>query len=204
MYERLFIWYTVTKTMFAEYTQLYFGHVEPTAMLRRVMKLQPPGDTSGLGRCKYLIERPLLMRIEIVHDQSDHVRFWKGLIHQPLQLMSKVFGSSMLGHFDVSPASQGLYNHEQVAGSISLILIVASLASPRPGWNPFHRVCHQLLRCLIAAYYWAQRVGWFFVQVQQVFHTRLELPAHFRDAPFLAFPRLELVFLESGAPSPQR
>lgn len=47
--------------------------------------------------------------------------------------MGKVFTGSPLGHLDVSPALQGLKCHKQIAGAVTLILIIFSLGLSRFG-----------------------------------------------------------------------
>ena len=51
--------------------ELNFSHVKPTAMLGRVVKLQPFAQTACFGRLEGLIERRRAMRVQVVEHQAN-------------------------------------------------------------------------------------------------------------------------------------
>ena len=63
--------------------------------------------------------------------------------------MSEVYSSALLGHLDMSPASFGLTEHEQVSGPVSLVLVVISFHTTRLGPDGRSLIGHQLPRRLV-------------------------------------------------------
>jgi hypothetical protein len=50
-----------------EHRQLALRHVEPTAVLRRVMEVELSRDPSRFSGCERDVERPLDVHVEVVH-----------------------------------------------------------------------------------------------------------------------------------------
>lgn len=73
-----------------EYTDLHFRHVEPTAVFRGPVKLQPSEDAAGFLRRKGCVQRSRPKGVQIVQHNSDDFRLGVGLVHQPLHLVGKV------------------------------------------------------------------------------------------------------------------
>ena len=55
------------QTLGRENAELGFGHVEPAAVLGRVMPFEALDEPAGLGRGKGLIKRGWLVDVEIIH-----------------------------------------------------------------------------------------------------------------------------------------
>src|ERR1035437_2233996 len=51
--------------------EFHLSHIEPTAMLRRVVEFQLSGDGAGLLWWKRLVERSRLVRVEIVQHHAN-------------------------------------------------------------------------------------------------------------------------------------
>ena|ERR1700731_2375651 len=77
---------------------LNLGHIQPTAMLWRVMHLQSLPDSLRFLRRKRLVEAGCRMRVEIVHHQANHTRLGIDLIDQPADGLSKIQLGALLGH----------------------------------------------------------------------------------------------------------
>ncbi len=75
-----------------KYTELQFGHVQPTALLGRVMKLQPFEKASRLCGREGLIQRGGPMGVEIIQHHSDQLGF--GLRLKPRGLRRAKFGQT--------------------------------------------------------------------------------------------------------------
>ena len=61
--------------------ELDFRHIQPTAVLGGVVKLQPLGDAPGLRRWEGLVQGRCPMSVQIVQDQPHHLGFRVGFIH---------------------------------------------------------------------------------------------------------------------------
>ena len=158
---------STVETPVAEDTQLYLSHVQPAAVFWSVVKLQALGDTPRFGWLERIIQRTELVSVEIVEHQPYRLCARVCLVNQPPHLMSEVHGSATLGHLDMPPATFGFTEHEQVAGAVSLVLVVISLhpSRPCPYSGPF--ISHQLLGCLIETDHGMIGVVVLLVQVQQ-------------------------------------
>ncbi len=64
------IWQATVEALAPEHGELELGHVQPRAVLGRVMKLETPEEAEGFGGRKCLIERRRTVCREIVQD--DH------------------------------------------------------------------------------------------------------------------------------------
>src|SRR5438067_5163634 len=56
-----------------EDTDLDLSHIEPTAMLRRIMHLQSLPDALGFLSRKRFVEAGRRMGVEIIHHQTNHL-----------------------------------------------------------------------------------------------------------------------------------
>src|SRR5574341_930124 len=71
--ECLFISNATVKTLSTQHTQLNFSHIEPTAVLGRVVKLQFPQYPSGFCWLKCFVQRCWLVHVQVVQDYSDYL-----------------------------------------------------------------------------------------------------------------------------------
>src|SRR5574341_1111898 len=176
-----------------EHAELDFSHVEPTAMLGRVVKDHTSGKAIGFGGCKGLVERRQLMDVEIIHDQLNTFSIRIADIDQPTQLMSEILSGTMLGDFDMPPVGQRLEEQEQVARPVALIFIVH--APHLTGLGRKLGVLNQLLAAFIQAYLRALGVVGLVIHIQNVLHRRHKLGAGAGQTPHLLLPGLHLIFL---------
>ncbi len=179
-FEGFFIGNAASQTLFAEDAELNLRHVEPAAVLGSKMKLQVFAYSPGLLGLEGFVERSGFMGVQVVQDHPNLFCFWVSFIDQPPHLVGKVNHGAPFSHFQVPPAGQGLTAHKQVAGPITLILIVKSFTSAALGRDGSLLLCHQLLGSLVETDDWTFGVVGFRVEVQHIFHTRHKVGAYLR------------------------
>src|ERR1700758_3278581 len=81
-----------------------FGHVEPAAVLGRVVPFEALDEPAGLGRGKGLIKRGWLVDVEIILHQHDFRRIWKMRIGQIPEHVGIIDGGVAVGDLDMPPA----------------------------------------------------------------------------------------------------
>ena len=199
--ERFLVRETLPEAAAGDNTELDLRHIQPTAMLGRVVKLQTPRYAPRLLRRKSLVQRRLAVGIEIVQHQADHRDIGVGLVYQPAHLMGDVLGGAPLGHFHVPPPGQGFAEQEQVAGALPPLLVVLPPRIPGLGRQWFSDVGQQLGGGLVETDHRALGVVGFGVQVQDVLHVSHEVGAHLGNAPLFPLPRFKGVFSDAAAPS---
>ena len=84
--------------------ELYLRHIEPTAVLGGVVKLQPLGDAPGLRRWEGLVQGRCPVSVQIVQDRPHHLGFRVGFIHQPAHLVGEVLHGAPFGDRHMPPA----------------------------------------------------------------------------------------------------
>src|SRR6185295_16274018 len=87
--------------------QLDLSHVEPRAVLGRVMDLKPVGQALGLLGWERLIEAGRRVRVELVHDQHELLRLLVASLQQRADEARPVRSAAMLRHLTVAPALGG-------------------------------------------------------------------------------------------------
>jgi hypothetical protein len=97
------------QTLASENSELTFRHIEPTAMLGGVVKLQFAGDAAGFLWRKDTIQGRGSVGIEVVHDQPDSLRIRKVHINELLHLLGKIAFSALFRDINLTPTLQGLY-----------------------------------------------------------------------------------------------
>ena len=70
--ERFLVGETLSEATAGEDAELDLRHIEPAAMLGRVVKLQPLGDALSLWERKGLVQRRHPVGIQAIQDQTDH------------------------------------------------------------------------------------------------------------------------------------
>src|SRR5574341_904341 len=159
-------------TLPAEDTQFQLSHVEPAAMLGRVVELQPFENAAG-------------------------VRLGIGFVHQPLHLLGEVQQGAPVGDGHMPPAAVRLEEHKQVAGAVALVLVIVAFHLTRLSGQRHARLGNQLLGRLVEADLGALGVIRLGIHLQHVFHGRYELGTDFRDTPLFLLPRFSVVFFNT-------
>src|SRR5919109_842224 len=193
----LFISNTPIETLPHQHTQLNLSHIQPTAVLGRVVKFQSPQYPSSFCWLKCFVKRCHLMCVQVVRDYSDYLGLWVSLIYQPFHLMRKVFHRAMPCDFNMPPTCLRLTKNEQIACPIAFVFVIMTLSL-----SGFDRLRHfslfnQLLVSFVKTDFRAIGVIRLFIQIKYVLHRCHKLSTHLRDAPVLFLPGLERVFLST-------
>lgn len=80
--ERFLVRNAPVEALAAEHGEFGFGHIEPTAVLWRVMPFETPGETARLGGLEGFIKRGRSVRVEIVLNEDNPFGPGKMLIRQ--------------------------------------------------------------------------------------------------------------------------
>src|SRR6266487_54482 len=176
---------------------LDLGHIQPTAMLGRVMHLQSLPDALRFLRWERLVEAGRRVCVEIVHHQANHTCLGIDLIGQPADRLSKIQPGALLAHLDTTASGQRFDEHKQVRRPQALIFRVGALR--------ITRLDRQWLADLPMDHQWLfvktdQRGGGIIglgIQVQHILHCGHKVGIDVRNAPLLMLPGLQCVFLSS-------
>ena len=165
-------------------------------MLGCVMYLEFSVDPSCLFWRESLIERGGFVGVEVVHDK-DYLLYLRPAVNHLLDFLSPVNGRPVFSYTDTVPSSERLYHCEDTACAIFDVFRIKFFVTPRFHWQRFPSLTKKLVRFLIHADDWTQRVVRSFIYVQHVFHTGYEFGVFFRwDAPVLVSVGPDFVFLE--------
>src|ERR1700678_696605 len=196
--QRLLVGDTSLETSPRQDAELRSSHVQPTAVLWRVVPFEPLNQPAGLGSGKGLVERRRLMGVEIVLHQHDFLRLRKVHVGYSFEDLSIIHGRVAIGDLDMSPAFQRGEDHEQIGRSIPFILIIVARRLPWLGRDRHTRFGDQLLRGLVHADHGILRIVRSLINLQHVLHAGYERRVGIRwDHPLLLQMRPEEVFLAS-------
>ena len=177
-----------------QHAELDFRHVQPTAVLGRVVELQPLGNPPGLWRWKGLVQRRRAVGVQVVQHHSHHRDIGIGFVHQPAHPVGEVLHRAPLGHRNMAPPRQGFAGQEQIAGPLPPVLIVLPPRASRLGRHQRPRIGQQLGGGLVKADHRPLGVIGFGVQVQHLLHVGHEVAAHPGDAPLFLLHGLRAFF----------
>src|SRR5918992_854868 len=191
------VWDTLIQALPTQNAQLDFCHVQPTAVLGRIMKLQLLQQAPGLRWGKSLVQRGRFVRVEVVHNNPNHGGFRVPLIDQPLHLVGKILHCPAFRDGNMSPAGLRLNKHKEIAGAVPLVLIVVPRGSSWCGEQGRAGLPNQLFAGFIKVDLGPLGIIGLGIKVQHILHGGHELGAHFRQTPLLLLPRFEFVFLST-------
>jgi len=97
---------SASEAMTRQNAQFTFGDIEPTAVLGRIMNLDPLGQSACFGRGECLVQGCQLVGVEIVTDQNDFFRLGVPFDQQALQFPGPVDGGAVLPDVYPPPAHQ--------------------------------------------------------------------------------------------------
>src|SRR5262245_53193772 len=196
--ERLLIRDALRQALPRQDRQFDLGHVQPTAVLGRVVDLQAGGDPSRLLGREGLVERSQGVDVQVVQHQHDPLCL--GVVH--LDQLSDQFGpvvaSAPLGHLHPSPPRERLEEDEEVGRAAPDVLIVLAGGLARFHWQRFSSMAVEFFALLVQADLGPLRVVRAMVDFEHVFHFGDKLAALFgRNAPLALQPRLEFPLLST-------
>src|SRR5712692_5267630 len=112
--------------------------------------------------------------------------------------MSIIHGGMAIRDFDMAPAFERSKHHEEVGGTVALVLVIETGRASRFHRDRHARFGNQLLARLVKAHQWAIGIAWPRIDGQHVFHRRYERAIGLRrDDPMLAAMGLKSVFLSA-------
>ena len=159
------------ETLGGERAQLVLGDVQPAAVLRGVMELEPLGQPPCLGRGKGLVERAAGVRIEVV-EHHHHLlgvgvasRKERADLHRPVDL------GAPRGRGHLPPARLGLGKQEEIRGPGAFILVIDPLGPPGGRWHRTAGLLDQLDRPLVHAHQRGGGGGRLLIHDEHVLHT---------------------------------
>src|SRR5579859_496427 len=186
------------ETLVAEDGEFALRHVQPTAVFRGVVDLQPRQNAAGfLGR-ERLIQGAADMGVEVVEHQPDLARVGIVDIDQGADGRRPVALGAPRGDLQMPPAGQRLKEDEEVGDAQALILVVEAGHLARRGGHRHAGLADELLAHLVHTDLRRGGIIGVGVHVEHVLHGADELPAGGRrQTPFLLQPGLHLVFFST-------
>src|SRR5262249_41741038 len=154
----------------------------------RIVKFQLPRDPACFCWRKGFIQRSGGVSVKVIHDQSNHVRFWKMHVDQLLHLHGEVILGAACRNVDVPPTTQRLDEQEKIGCAFTAIFIVVPSRLSWPSWQGLPRLTDQLHRTFIKTDLWTPLLIWLGIQIQHILHVPDKVRAYARNAPFFALP----------------
>jgi hypothetical protein len=175
--------------------QFRLRHVQPTAMLGRVVNLQSLPQSSCFCRGERLVECPTRVRIQVVANQDQSLRLGIVLIQKLLEAPRPLDLATLRRDPHPPPTPQRLEEHKEVGHAFALVFVVHAARPARCQIHRVPRLRDELLARLVHANDGSKRIVQTFVDMKDVLHLPNELGVGLRrDAPHLDQPRLQLVF----------
>jgi len=140
---------TLSQTLAHEHAELNLDHVQPTAVLGRVVDVEPIGNPLRLGRREGLVERRDGVGVELIHHQHDCVGSGIVDIDQLLDAVCPIHSRAPRGHGDVPSAAQRLTDEEEIGDASSGVFGVVAGGLSRRARERFMHVTEQLGERLI-------------------------------------------------------
>src|SRR6266536_3227697 len=186
------------QALLRQHAQPDLGHVQPAAMLGRVVQLEPVGQPLGLSRLERLVQRRRGVGVEVVLHQHDLLGIGVVDVDQVLDAMRPVDAGAPRADRHVAPAAQRLAHQEQVAHAAALVLVILPGRLPWRDGQGRGDLCEELAAGLVQAHLGPLGVVGLGVDRQHILHAPDELGVVlWGDAPALGQPRLEAVYLKA-------
>jgi hypothetical protein len=185
------------QTLALQYADLDFGHVEPTRMFGRLVKLDATQQRRGCLVTEHLLKAGAKMRVEVVKNQVNCPGSRVNCLQQSAYEVHKVHLRATRSHFHDAPFALGFDGHEEVAGTRPFVLVI--LLGQHPGLEGQRgaHVLEQLLALLIIAYHqFPLHIGQS-VEVEQAIHPAPIFLGQTANTPHQLTPRFEAVFFRN-------
>jgi hypothetical protein len=175
--------------------KLDLSHVEPTAMLGRVVNFDSFCQPPGLLRFKRLVEGGKAVGVQVIQDQAQSDGVWVTLLEHALDPPRPVFSRSALGDRHVAISSQRFHFEKYLGNAVADIFMVHPCRSSRRAGYRFVHFSDELFAGFIHTDHRIVRIIRQFVDGNDVFHVGYERGALLRrDFPVLPEVRLKFVF----------
>ena len=173
-------------------------HVQPTAVLGRVMKLDRIQDASSLLGSKCFVQARTIVYVQMVLDQTNFLCVWIIWLHQCSHTTSVILAGASCCNLHVPPASQGLTHHALIADAFPFIRIVHAcwLAWPGPLRRP--HLTKPLCAGFVETDHRITRIIGQLVRLDAIFHAPDEVGIGMRwETPRFDDPWLHIVFFNA-------
>jgi len=173
-------------------------HVQPTAVLGRVMKLDRIQDASSLLGSKCFVQARTIVGVQMVLDQTNFLCLWIIWLHQCSHTTSVILAGASCCNLHVPPASQGLTHHALIADAFPFIRIVHAcwLAWPGPLRRP--HLTKPLCAGFVETDHRITRIIGQLVRLDAIFHAPDEVGIGMRwETPRFDDPWLHIVFFNA-------
>src|SRR6516164_8697166 len=173
-------------------------HVQPTAVLGRVVELDLVQQPPGLRRRERLIQAGPVVGVQVVLHQADLLRPGVMHVHQIPDTAGVVPPRAAFAHPDMPPTPQRLTHQQLVADALALVLVVHPGRATRSGPLGRSHLAEELLAGLVEAHHRVHRVVGQQVGLDHVLHPPDILGVgRGGDAPGRDDPGLDVVFLSA-------
>src|SRR6266849_3079142 len=181
-----------------QHTQLDFSHVQPTAVARRVVDFQTPGQLMGLVCWKSFVQRSDTVGVQIVAHQFHLSSLWVVLFQQAAYFLGPIDAGPAVPTTDATPATQRVEKHKHSLHPTTLIVIILTRRLAGSQRQRRLLVAYQLLAGFIHTNQGLFRRVFGGIDIEDVFHLSNEpRPVPFRNAPTLLAPRLQFIFFSA-------
>ncbi len=119
------------QTLPVKSAKLNLRHVKPTAMLGRIMDFKALCQSSGLLRCKRLVEGCQAVRVQVIDNQAYSDGVWVAIVERAFDPPRPVFTRSMFGGCHMAFAGQWFYFEKDLGNAIADVFIVHPCRSSR-------------------------------------------------------------------------
>ena len=171
--------------------------IEPASVLWRVMPLETLCKSTRLGGFERLVERAVVVSVEVVFDQDDFLRLWEHFLADEPQCLSVVQlgAGGVFGNEDFPHAKQRRIDHEGGGAAFADVFVVVArgCAGLAAQWRA--DFTKQLFAELVKTHQRVARILRALINFKHILHRRDEASVLFgRDAPALAQPRFDVFF----------
>src|SRR6266545_1623739 len=188
---------TTIQALAPECSDLDFGHVQPTGVLRGVVKHHPPQQPLGGLAAERFDEAFAEMDVEVVDDEMDAPGRAIDVADEVLGERNEIELATMRGHLRHPVSASRLDRDEDIAGTGPHVFVIHALGLPWRRRERLPTVAQQLLALLVEANHRLVRPVGPSVQVQQFVHAPPVLRGEPTHAPHQLAPRFEAVFFSS-------
>src|SRR5437762_2420455 len=188
---------TPIKALAIEDADLDFRHVEPAAVLRRVVKFNATQQGLRGGDAEHLLETDAEVGIEVIQDEMNAPRRGIDVVEQMLDEGHEVDLGTVIGHHHGTVSALRLDGDKQIAGADADILAIGLGRRTRLHRQRNAHLAEQLLALFVHAddrLAGAKRLG---IQIKQLVQALPVLCGQDADAPHQFAPRFEAVFFSS-------
>src|SRR5262245_33002429 len=123
---------TPIETLIGQDSKFGLGHIEPAAVLGRVVPFEALDEAPCLQSRECLVEVCGVGGVEIILHENDLFGLGEMDIAQLFEDLRIINGGAPLGDLDFSPTFERGKQHEQAGGAVALVFVVVAYQSTGP------------------------------------------------------------------------